>query len=210
MNNQTIDAMSLGVSDVWKRRFELFDTLGAQERGRSDVFKSSAYKNLSWKDRLLLSFNPLAFVGGFVYYLYKGMVGKAGLIFSVTMLWSALLLAVEYLLGVRFPHMCYWLPPSAMSAQLANFDYYRKLTQGESLWKGWHPSFYRRYGVTQMVLGSVGVFAAVLLFVSHFQYSTADARNSDQAIRIDCGLEKVYVMPNELDLFGKEALCRHF
>ncbi|MBF8999062.1 MULTISPECIES: hypothetical protein [Vibrio] len=210
MNNQIINSMSLEISDIWKRRFELFDSLSAQERPRNDVFKSVAYKSLSIKERYILSFNPLAFFGGFIYYLFKGMTEKAGVLFSATAIWCALLAGVEYLLGIRIPLVFYWVIPSLLSAQLANFDYYCKLTQGESLWPDMPRWIYLRYGVTQMVLAASLICGGVVTFVSNHQYSTADARHSMQAIRINCGLDKVYVMPNELDLFGKQALCRNF
>ncbi|MGO1296984.1 MAG: hypothetical protein ACTMIA_06680 [Vibrio sp.] len=197
---------------TWERRFELFERLEANKKGRLEVLQSAAYRSLPRRERWLLSCNVSALFGGFFFYVSKGMNIKAGIIASMTLLWGALLSWLEYTLGVRFPLLCYWLPPSAITSQWANFDYYRKVTIGESLWSGWSSirRAYRHKIVLSLLIVAVLLFGGVRGFSHFYQHATAGAMSSEDAIAIECGINKVYVMPHELNLFGEEAICSNF
>lgn len=197
---------------AWERRFDLFDRLEANKKGRVEVLQSAAYKSLNWRERWLIGFNAYALFGGFFFYVMKGMHIKAGIMASMTLLWAALLSWLEYTLGVTFPLLCYWLPLSVIVSQWANFDYYRKVTIGESLWPGWQSirRASRHKVVISLFIVAVLLLSGVRVFSHFYQHATAQAMSSEDAIAIECGINKVYVMPHELNLFGKDAICSNF
>ncbi|SJL82589.1 DUF2628 domain-containing protein [Vibrio palustris] len=195
---------------VWERRFELFDRLEADKKGRQDVLQSATYKALLRRERWLLNFNIFALFGGFFFYLSKGMYTKAGVMATMTLLWGAFLSWIEYTLGVKLPVLCYWLPPGVVMSQWANYDYYRKMKNGEYLWLGWPAFAYRRVTIPSLLLVAALLLMGIKAFSHFYQHATAQAMVSEDPIAIECGFNKVYVTTQELDLFGKEALCSNF
>ncbi len=87
------------------------------------------------------------------------MWAKGAAILGVTWALATLLTLVEFIIGFEFPAVAYWIPSSVFCAQLANYDYFRKVMYGENMWGGW-PSMLSK------PVGAIGfpLLALVLLF----------------------------------------------
>ncbi len=119
----TVNGGDGDVSEGWLRIFEIFDRTGAFERG----YSKADFKSLTFSERFKISFSILAFLFGPIYYLFKGMVLKAGIYVScffvietvLTVLYSlsgsSLVLALDNFLGYGF---------AAFMSVMAKYDYY--------------------------------------------------------------------------------------
>lgn len=124
------------VSDAWKAKFDILHKIGADEKFIYNAMSSTEYKGLRFKEKNKISFNVLAFFLGPLYYFIKTMWVKGTLILGATWILAALLTLVEAGIGVALPAFIYWIPPAVICAQLADYDYFRKVMFNEKLWSG--------------------------------------------------------------------------
>lgn len=124
------------VSDAWKTKFDILHRIGADDQFIYKAMSSTEYKGLSFKEKNKISFNILAFLFGPFYYFSKTMWAKGAVIIGVTWVLAALLTLVEAVMGVALPAVIYWIPSAVICAQLANYDYFRKVIHGEKMWSG--------------------------------------------------------------------------
>jgi len=153
------ESSTASVSDAWKVKFDIFQKIGAGEQFLYKAMNSAEYKQLRFRERNKISFNILAFLFGAFYYFSKKMWVKGAAILGLTWVLATLLTLVEIIIGFEFPTVAYWIPSSVICAQLANYDYFRKVMYGESMWNGW-PSMLSK------PVGAIGfpLLALVLLF----------------------------------------------
>ena len=128
------------VSDAWKAKFDILQRIGADEQFIYKAMSSTEYKGLSFKEKYKVSsnvlFNVLAFFFGPLYYFSKKMWAKGAVILGATWGLAALLTLVESVIGIALPAVVYWIPSAVICAQLANYDYFRKVMHDEKMWRG--------------------------------------------------------------------------
>lgn len=146
------------VSDAWRKKFDLFEELGADQKSIYKVMSSAGYKALGFRDKHKLSFNVLAFLFGPLYYFFKKMWAKGLILLAATWVVAALLTLAEAVIGATLPDICYWIPSAVICAQFANHDYYRHSTCGEKMWPGMPAILSKPAGIW-----GAPVFALVLL-----------------------------------------------
>ena len=119
-----------GLSDKWRRRFAAIEKAGGE---RTRWWRWPEAKQLTGKEKRLITSNLWAFVFGPFYYLYLGLWRKA-----VTL--SIVVLVVDVILGMAgdaldFPidHFL-WIVSAVMFRQCANVDYYRKTVLNRREW----------------------------------------------------------------------------
>jgi hypothetical protein len=119
-----------GLSEKWRRRFAAIEKAGGE---RTRWWRWPEAKQLTGKEKRLITSNLWAFVFGPFYYLYLGLWRKA-----VTL--SIVALVVDVILGMAgdaldFPidHFL-WIVSAVMFRQCANVDYYRKTVLNRREW----------------------------------------------------------------------------
>jgi hypothetical protein len=114
---------ALPVSDAWKTRFSLIDSVGGPAMPR--------LKDLTAKERFSAMFNVLAFLFWPVYYFIKGMWMKG--ITMVAIAFVALFVISIVLDGLGLGHFVkgFGCAIGAVFAVRANIDYYRKMVLNE-------------------------------------------------------------------------------
>ncbi len=117
---------SLPVSDTWKNKFYLIEKAGG--------VKMTAFKSLSFGERMKFSFNILAFLFGPIYYAVKGMWKKGLLMFVVGVVAIVVLSMVMELMGLGRMANALGYGVSAVFAMRANIDYYKKMVLGDNGW----------------------------------------------------------------------------
>lgn len=124
------------VSAAWKTKFDILHKIGADDHFIYKAMSSTEFKELSFKEKNKISLNILAFLFGPFYYFSKTMWAKGAVILGATWVLAALLTLVEAVMGVALPAVIYWIPSAVVCAQLANYDYFRKVMHGEKMWSG--------------------------------------------------------------------------
>lgn len=148
------------VNDAWKEKFDIFQKIGADELTYNKALTSPEAKQLSFKERQKITWNTLAFVFGPLYYISKKLWAKGAVLYGAGLVLNSLLSLVEVFAGITLPLVVYWIPTAVLSAQLANYDYFRKIRHGENIWRGF-PSFLSK------PVGAIGfLVAALVLLVS--------------------------------------------
>ncbi|MGF1743019.1 DUF2628 domain-containing protein [Vibrio profundum] len=165
MDSQTENSDALNVSRRWKRRFKVFELIQGDRLGRFEYITTNEYNELGWRDRYGINYNFWAFFFGFLYYVIKGMPFKACVVFSLTLLWTQLLTAVDHTGNFKVPDMLYWLIPAFFCSMLANFDYYRKVVHGEKVWRIWPNFFHSGIGILSILLGSIVIITVIEMAV---------------------------------------------
>lgn len=127
---------ALHVSNAWKSKFDIFHEIGADKQFIYKAMSSPEYKGLGFKEKHKVSFHILAFLFGPLYYFFKAMWFKGAFLVGTTWVLAAVLTLVEAMIGVALPAVLYWIPPAVICAQLASYDYFKKVTAGEKLWSG--------------------------------------------------------------------------
>ena len=202
---QNID--DLKISDKWKRRFKLFEKLNASQQSRDAFVKTDTFKQFTWRERYSVTSNLWAFLGGFIYYFIKGMHYKGAMILSLSMLWGMALGLIDFFSGITIPNTTYWIAPGVVCSMLASLDFYRKTLCGEKMWRSWPSYFHDKKSVITVTVASVVLNIASTAFIIDHQYSTEAAQNSDDAVRLVCGINNVYALQEEIDIFGEQMLC---
>jgi hypothetical protein len=119
-----------GLSDKWRRRFAAIEKAGGE---RTRWWRWPEAKQLTRKEKRLITSNLWAFVFGPFYYLYLGMWRKA-----ITL--SFLALVIDVILGMAGDALnvpvdnFLWIVSAVMFKQCANVDYYRKTVLGRKEW----------------------------------------------------------------------------
>ncbi|MBN3492199.1 DUF2628 domain-containing protein [Vibrio neptunius] len=209
MENNTCDIDELDMSDKWKRRFHLLRQFGADELSHAMMLKSDAFRQLSFKERWSYSivFNIAAFIFGFMYYFYKRMHLKGAVILCFTLLWVAALAMIEFFTGVVIPNVVYWGPSSALCAQWANYDLYRKTFHNEQLWDWMPAKWCNKSSVLGFLALSVTIWGGTLYYEVTHTYSTYAGFDDPNAVRVPCGSYVMLVTQEEIDSHGQEVIC---
>lgn len=119
-----------GLSEKWRRRFAAIQKAGGE---RTRWWRWPEAKQLTGKEKRLITSNLWAFVFGPFYYLYLGMWRKA-----ITL--SLIALAIDIILGMAGDALnipidnFLWIVSAIMFKQCANVDYYRKTVLKRREW----------------------------------------------------------------------------
>jgi hypothetical protein len=128
---QAVDHINaLDVSDSWKKTFKLIEK--AEPTGFLK-FKKADQLSFSERSKMLRNFKAF-FFGGF-YYLAKKMYKKGLIILGAACLYTTILIAVERSFSITLPAVVYYIPVSAISSMLANYDYYQKTVKNKHMWE---------------------------------------------------------------------------
>ncbi|WP_281556846.1 DUF2628 domain-containing protein [Thalassomonas sp. RHCl1] len=145
------------VSDKWQTKFALLEKIGADKQFIFQAARGDGFKALPFKQRQQISFNLFAFLFGPFYYFGKKMWHKGALLLALTWLWSCLIFIVEITLETKLANLAYWIVPAAICAQLANYDYFRFITQQEKTWPGLPTKFTSTAGIIASPLLALGL-----------------------------------------------------
>lgn len=160
----------LNVSESWKNKFRILEKAGE--------FKGISYENhksLSASERRKIGFNIWAFVFTSFYYFSKKMHYKGAFILGAGFLFSTLLTVIELTIGTGIPSIIYWIPPAAIAASIANYDYFKFITKNEAIWSGFPTVFSSTFGA----IGFPVVSLLLLLMVSGVFSSSGAPKCSD-------------------------------
>ena len=125
----------LDVSDSWKAKFKLLNSVGADDKFVYKATSSDEFKALNFREKQKISFNLLAFIFGPFYYFTKKMWLKGAVLFGGITLLNVILTLIEMGVGTVFPPVVYFFPGAVICAQLANYDYYKFVLHNEVMWK---------------------------------------------------------------------------
>lgn len=146
------------LSPAWQRKFDILRRAGAD-----NGFRKLNTNGLTSSERAGVYFNVLAYVAGPLYYIAKGMTRK-GLVLAVGYwLLASLLSYAGFAFDIHLPVVAYVAVSGALCATFANYDYYRLVEHGETLWPGWDV-----FGSTPALLGAVAVSFGLLWFTADF------------------------------------------
>ena len=135
------------LSDSWLKKFNLLAKIGADEQFIFKAMSGDKFKDLPFIDRQKITLNIFAFFFGPLYYFSKKMWHKGALLLAVTWLWACLLFLVELLADIALANIAYWIVPAVLCAQLANYDYFRFISQKEKVWQQLPAIFTGKAGV---------------------------------------------------------------
>ena len=121
---------SSGLAEKWQRRFAAIDKAGGE---RVRWWKWPEAKQLSAKEKRLITSNLWAFVFGPFYYLYLGMWRKAMTLTLVALVIDLILGMAGDAINVPLDHFL-WIVSAVMFKQCANVDYYRKMVLKRREW----------------------------------------------------------------------------
>jgi hypothetical protein len=125
-------------SEKWKERFEFFDVYGAPS---SKSFKT-AVKGLSFKKKILICQNFMAFFFGFIYLFVLGLWKRnLAMLGVVTLMYIAFIVGFA-LMGMQFPATVergLGIGVSIWYGTSVNYAYYLKEVKG---YNGWNPFKY--------------------------------------------------------------------
>jgi hypothetical protein len=119
-----------GFSEKWRQRFAAIEKAGGE---RTRWWRWPDAKQLTGKEKRLITSNLWAFVFGPLYYLYLGLLRKA-----ITL--TLVALAIDLVLGmagdaVNIPvDRFLWIVSAVIFKQCANVDYYRKIVLKRREW----------------------------------------------------------------------------
>jgi hypothetical protein len=122
--------MPSALPEKWQRRFAAIEEAGGE---RARWWRWPEAKQLTGKEKRLITSNLWAFVFGPFYYLYLGMWRKA-----ITL--SLIALVVDLILGMAGDALnvpvdnFLWIVSAIMFKQCANVDYYRKTVLKRKEW----------------------------------------------------------------------------
>jgi hypothetical protein len=119
-----------GLSEKWQRRFAAIDKAGGE---RTRWWRWPEAKQLTSKERRLITSNLWAFVFGPFYYLYLGMWRKAITLTLVALLIDLILGMAGDALNVPVDNFL-WIVSAIMFKQCANVDYFRKTVLKRREW----------------------------------------------------------------------------
>lgn len=112
------------ISDSWRKKFELIEKAGG--------VKMPNKKNLSFGEILKIRFNIFGFIGGAIYYLYKGMWRK-GISLAVVS-WVAFFVLDAFHRATGLGGITSLFVYNIIFGSMANIDYYKKIKLSENGW----------------------------------------------------------------------------
>lgn len=115
------------VPPSWRSRFDFFDAYGPP----AEPPAREAMKRLPFGQRTRITFNPLAFFFGPIYFAVKGMWRKGLMLFAVTLVLSALLLPFDIPSSVDMAIAC---GVGALYATTANYGWYLHVRYDNRAW----------------------------------------------------------------------------
>lgn len=118
------------LSEKWTRRFAAIEKAGGE---RTRWWRWPEAKQLTGKEKRLITSNLWAFVFGPFYYLYLGLWRKAITLSFVALLIDFILDMAGDALNVPVDHFL-WIVSAVMFRQCANVDYYRKAVLKRREW----------------------------------------------------------------------------
>lgn len=118
----TIPEKAKALSSWWQKRFSLIAKL-----------EDESYKP-SFKEKIIVQFNPLALVLNIIYYFIKGMWAKGILLWFGITVYLFLLSTLEES-GLFIKESFYVIPPLMLPMLLVNRDYYLFKIKGEVVWR---------------------------------------------------------------------------
>lgn len=119
-----------GVSDKWQRRFAAIEKAGGE---RARWWRWPQAKQLTGKEKRLITSNLWAFVFGPFYYQYLGMWRKAITLTLFAVVIDLILGMASDALNVPIDNFL-WIVSAVMFKQCANVDYYRRRVLGRKEW----------------------------------------------------------------------------
>jgi hypothetical protein len=123
-------ADSGGFSEKWRQRFAAIEKAGGE---RTRWWRWPEAKQLTGKEKRLITSNLWAFVFGPFYYLYLGLWRKAITLLVVVLVIDFILEIVGNAVGFPIDRFL-WLVSAIMFKQCANIDYYRKTVLKRREW----------------------------------------------------------------------------
>jgi hypothetical protein len=116
----------LPVSEAWKTKFRLIEKAGGP--------KQKNLRDLSFRERQLISFNILGFLFGPIYYAVKGMWKKGLAMFTIVFMAIVILSLILEAIGFgRFANALGY-GGAALFAVRANIDQYKKWVLDDNGW----------------------------------------------------------------------------
>ncbi len=155
----------LGESEAWKRKFDLLEKVGADKMFLYKAMGSTAYKQLGFKDKYRLTTNLAAFLFGPLYYCFKGMWIKGAVLLATGWVIAALFTGLESIIGLELPSIFYWLPSAVLCSQLSNYDYYRKVVHGETIWQGMPEALGKPVGAIAFLIVAIAILGAAVTWM---------------------------------------------
>lgn len=146
LDTPTIDALDL--SETWKETFLLIEKAGQTSARTYDKLE-----DLSWFERRKIGLNITAFLIGPIYYLFKKMYRKGFVIIGASSVYLSFVIAVEETIFAS-ETTGLGIAVNAVTATLANYDYYRKRVHGEKMWPGASP-LQSVYVCTSILIGGL-------------------------------------------------------
>lgn len=135
------------IDKKWEEKFEILNKIGSDEAFIYSAMKSDEYNRLSFKEKQKISFNIWAFLFGPLYYFSKKMWAKGSVILGSIWLLASFFTLIESIIGLTLPNLIYWVPSAVICAQLANYDYFRKVVHDENMWPGLPSIFSKPVGL---------------------------------------------------------------
>lgn len=118
------------LSEKWRRRFAAIEKAGGE---RVRWWRWPEGKQLSWKEKRLITSNLWAFLFAPFYYLYLGMWRKAITLSLVAVVIDVILGMAGDALNIPVDNFL-WIVSAIMFKQCANIDYYRKVALKRREW----------------------------------------------------------------------------
>lgn len=121
---------SSGISEKWRQRFAAIEKAGGE---RTRWWRWPEGKQLTGKEKRLITSNLWAFVFGPFYYLALGLWRKAITLMVVVLVIDVILEIVGNAVGFPVDRFL-WIVSAIMFKQCANVDYYRKTVLNRREW----------------------------------------------------------------------------
>lgn len=121
---------SSGFSEKWRQRFAAIEKAGGE---RTRWWRWPEGKQLTGKEKRLITSNLWAFVFGPFYYLYLGLWRKAITLMVVVLIVDVILEIFGNAVGFPVDHFL-WIVSAIIFKQCANVDYYRKTVLNRREW----------------------------------------------------------------------------
>lgn len=160
--------VKLNVSESWKKKFEIFKNIGADKQFIFKAMATDEYKGLGFKEKQMIGTNGWALIFAAFYYFSKKMWAKGATILGASFIWAVLLTLVEIIWGTPFPswaNIGLSLVPGLVCSQLANYDYFRFVTQSEKMWNGFPRFMSKPLGALVFPLLALVLFIGIIMFV---------------------------------------------
>jgi len=179
----------LNVSQSWKKKFELFKQIGADEKSLYKAIDSPEFKGLGFWKKGKVIFNTWAFFFGPFYYFSKKMWAKGTILWGAAFAWYALLFIVEIVAQISLPQAIFWAPVAVIFAQLANYDYYRFVVHKEKVWDSMPNLFSKPVGVVGFLIVAIvfwfGIFAMHPMYASLLEEVKTEMKKTKNTILMD-------------------------